>query len=1179
VRCGSCATENEAGRKFCGSCGARLLTVCPSCGTGNTPGVRFCGECGSSLEVSAPVAGAPAGTGPAAAAPGSHAAERRLVSVLFADLVGFTTLAQDRDPEETRELLTRYFDLSRDVVDRYGGVVEKFIGDAVMAVWGAPTAREDDAERAVRAALELVDAVRTLGEAIDARAGVITGEAAVTIGAVGQGMVAGDLVNTASRLQSVAAPGTVLVGESTQRAAAAAIAFEEAGEQLLKGKTAPVPAWRALRVVAERGGRGRADTLEAPFVGRDDELRLLKDLFHATGREKRARLVSITGQGGIGKSRLAWEFLKYIDGLIDDVFWHEGRSPAYGDGITFWALGEMVRRRAQLAETDDETTTRERIAATLAEYVPDADERRWIEPRLLALLGIGDTPVGAREELFAAWRTFFERVAARGTVALVFEDLQWADAGLLDFIDHVLEWSKGAPIYIVTLARPELLERRPEWGAGRRNFVAISLEPLPEPAMRDLLAGLVPGLPEAALLTIVERADGVPLYAVETVRMLVADGRLSVVDGAYQPTGDLTSLAVPETLQALIAARLDALEPGDRTLLQDASVLGQSFAVSALAAVSGADAEGLEPRLRALVRRELLHLDADPRSPERGQYTFVQGLIREVAYGTLAKRDRRSRHLAAARYFEGIGEDELAGALAAHYLAAYRAAPEGAEGEAVAAQARLALRGAAERAAALGSNDQAVTFLEQALTVTIDPVEEADLLERAGSAASYSGRYEEADQLYLRAITLRRTAADRPATMRAVTAAAQARLVSFAITEALELLEPAAAEFADLAGTPDHVALAAQVARAYYLHEELPRAIQAADAALEQAERLDLAGIVSDLLVTRGSALAVMGRTHEGMALLRAGCDLADALGQLLTGLRARVNLSSMFISLDPRTGFAVANEGIEMSRRAGNRGFTVTLVASAIETALHIGEWPWADAESLQVLTMDLEPVDRSEALQNAVVMAAVSGRPIADLADELDRITSAETDALIISETERARAWAALAQGRLDDAWAAARKGARHSALNAPNSLNLAGRAALWAHDADRAREALAGVVATGQHGPAVLIGRTAIEAGISGLEGRRAEATAGFRAAAKAARDLGVVFDLALIGIDAALTLPPDDPDVRPLIDEAREILLRLGARPFLERLDKAVDSQAARAPSASAVSAIAEPATTA
>ncbi|MEO7230892.1 MAG: AAA family ATPase, partial [Candidatus Limnocylindrales bacterium] len=499
---------------------------------------KFCSECATSLASSGPHP-ATAGTHGGQARPiiPDGGAERRLVSVLFADLVGFTPFAEERDAEDVRETLTRYFELATDVITRYGGTVEKFIGDAVMAIWGAPIAREDDAERAVRAGLELVDVVRSLGPTIQARAGVLTGEAAVTIGATNQGMVAGDIVNTAARLQSAAAPGTVLVGEATQRASAGAIVFEAAGDQALKGKAAPVAAWRAVRVVAQRGGRGRSDTLEAPFVGRDEELRQLKDLFHATTRESRPRLVSVIGPGGIGKTRLAWEFLKYVDGLLENVWWHTGRSPAYGDGITFWALGEMIRGRARLAETDDEMTTRTRIAETVRTHVPDSAEARWIESAILALLGFeSDLP---SDQLFAAWRTFFERLAATSPVVMVFEDLHHADSGLLDFIDHLMEWSRGVPITLITLARPEFLVRRPEWGAGKRSFASIYLEPLPQADMERLLAGLVPGLPSKAVQSIVGRADGIPLYAVETVRMLLAQGRLVLEGESYRPVGDL----------------------------------------------------------------------------------------------------------------------------------------------------------------------------------------------------------------------------------------------------------------------------------------------------------------------------------------------------------------------------------------------------------------------------------------------------------------------------------------------------------------------------------------------------------------------------------------------------------------------------------------------------------------
>ena len=320
--------------------------------------------------------------------------------------------------------------------------------------------------------------------------------------------------------------------------------------------------------------------------------------------------------------------------------------------------------------------------------------------------------------------------------------------------------------------------------------------------MRELLAGLVPGLPEVAVRPIVARADGIPLYAVETVRMLLADGRLEGRDGSYAPVGNIGELAVPETLTALIASRLDGLDPADHSLVSDGSVLGQSFTIAGLAAVSGRPEADLEPRLRALVRREILSIAADPRSPERGQYTFVQALIREVAYHTLARPERKARHLAAARYLEGVGSDELAGALASHYLAAQANAREGAERDALAGQARIALQGAAQRAAALGSHGQAVGYLEQALAITSDPVLEAELLSRLGDAADHAGRYELAETSLRRAADLARATGDRPRAAAAIAALGEAMVGARRTEEALALLEPAALEFADLASDP-----------------------------------------------------------------------------------------------------------------------------------------------------------------------------------------------------------------------------------------------------------------------------------------------------------------------------------------------------------------------------------------
>src|SRR5215831_4295820 len=387
--CANCGAENPDGQRFCGSCGNALAAICSSCGAANPAGQRFCGECGS------PLAEAPAAA-PATptSAPQTLVAERRLVSLLFADLVGFTTLSESRDAEEVRDLLSRYFDTCRRLVELYGGTVEKFIGDAVMAVWGTPTATEDDAERAVRAALDLVAAVSALGDELGApqlkaRAGVLTGEAAVMPGGVEEGMVAGDLVNTASRVQSVAEPGSVFVGESTRRASEQAIVYQDAGSFELKGKEGKTPLWRALRVVSGVRGELKSQGLEAPFVGRDRELRQIKDLFHVCAEERRAQLVSVTGIAGIGKSRLAWEFYKYFDGLTQIIYWHRGRCLAYGEGVTYWALADMVRMRCLIAEDDEPAPAFEKLRAALEEHILDAEERRFLEPRLAQLLGLG----------------------------------------------------------------------------------------------------------------------------------------------------------------------------------------------------------------------------------------------------------------------------------------------------------------------------------------------------------------------------------------------------------------------------------------------------------------------------------------------------------------------------------------------------------------------------------------------------------------------------------------------------------------------------------------------------------------------------------------------------------------------------------------------------------------------
>ena len=424
-----------------------------------------------------------------------------MCSVLFCDVVGFTPLSEARDPEAVRELLSEYFEVARTVITRYGGVVEKFIGDAVMAVWGTPAATEGDAERAVRAALDLVIAVAELGAeaglpGLAARAGVVTGEVAVNLGAVGEGMVAGDAVNTASRVQAAAEPGSVLVDEATQRLAGRAIGFADAGEHALKGKAGPVRLWRATRVLSAVGGSQRVDGLEAPLTGRDAELRTIKDLFHAAADRRVPRLVLVSGPAGVGKSRLGWEFEKYADGLKAQVWWHRGRCLSYGEGVAFWALAQIVRQRLGIAEEDPAEVAAGKLAQGLDRYVPDPGERAYAGLRVARLLGVafaGDSggPL-SREELFAGWRLFFERLAAVQPVVLVVEDAQHADAGLLDFLDHLIDWVRDLPVYVLVLARPELGQARPGFGTGR-NRTALTLDPLDAASMDSWWMPWCPG--------------------------------------------------------------------------------------------------------------------------------------------------------------------------------------------------------------------------------------------------------------------------------------------------------------------------------------------------------------------------------------------------------------------------------------------------------------------------------------------------------------------------------------------------------------------------------------------------------------------------------------------------------------------------------------------------------------
>jgi class 3 adenylate cyclase/tetratricopeptide (TPR) repeat protein len=1169
--CTDCGQPNAEGAAFCDNCGTSLASGCPSCGAENRTEARFCRSCGTRLagsEMPAPAVRTAAAPTPSSTAAGTTTAERRLVTVLFADLVAFTDYSEGRDHEAVRETLTRYHEATRHTIEHHGGLVEKFIGDAVMAVWGAQKANEDDPERAVRAALEVTEAVRNLGEGLEARVGVLTGQAAVTIGATDEGMVAGDMVNTAARLQGAARPSTVLVGEATMHAAADAIAFEAAGEHQLKGKSTPVPAWRALRVVGDRGGRSRGESLEPPFVGREVELRLLKDLLHQIAEEQRPRLVSITGPAGIGKSRLAWEFEKYLDGLVEDVYWHRGRAPSYGEGVTFWALGEMIRKRAGLLESDDEDTTRRRIRDTVEQWVPDEKDREWVEPALLTLLGLEPAPAGGRDVLFAAWRIFFERIARHGTTVLLFEDLQWADGGQLDFIDHMMEWAKGVPLLVVTLARPDLLERRPGWGTAARSFNTIGLEPLTDAHMRELLTGLVPQLPPSAVEQVLARADGIPLYAVETVRMLVADGRLTANDdGTFRPAGELGELAMPDSLRSLIASRLDALDEADRSLLQDAAVLGKTFSAEALAVIYGQEQAEIEPRLRALTKRELLEISVDPASPERGQYGFVQSVIREVAYDTLSRRDRRTRHLAAARYFEGLGDDELAGVLATHYLAALEASEAGPEADALRIQARLALSGAAERASSLGAWDQALKQLRQALDITEDAAERASLLERAADAADLAAHYEQAEVLGFDAIEAYRSLPD-PGGVARVSALMGGILVdSGKLTEVVPFLEAAIAAADRPEDEESRADMLSRLSRAHMRLSDDSASIERANEALAIAEPRRLKRIIAESFVNKSVSLNVRGRLRESVILMQAAVQLAHDIGDLALELRARNNLAMVQSAEDWDGALAGAREAYDLANRLGVHQMATWLSGAIGLGSIYEGlDWDEPLRRMDEQLEVSPSEVDRARLIGVRETIMAWRGESDPDLTAERRHLGASMSDPDMDAWNSHIPADLAFASGRFDEALELFGKLATTSyqaVIEARQGLSLAAQLDGHAEAAREAHSLMATDSGAGHYPDAV---RAVIAAGVASFDGEDAVALHRYHDAIEEFTACGARFYAALAQL-AALARLPEERSIDRWADEARDRFEVVKSPALLERLDEVVANRG-QAPSRSA-----------
>jgi tetratricopeptide (TPR) repeat protein len=986
-------------------------------------------------------------------------------------------------------------------------------------------------------------------------------------------MVAGDLVNTASRIQSMAPPGGVLVGDVTRRATEAAIAYEDAGMHELKGKTEPIQLWRAVRVTAGRGGALKSAGLEAPFVGREREMRLVKELFHASTEERKAHLVSVLGIAGIGKSRLSVEFEKYIDGLAHVVWWHRGRCLAYGEGVAYWALVEMVRMRAGIAEGEDAASSMVKLQASIAEFVADPEERSWAEPRLAHLIGLEDRTARDQADLFSAWRLFFERIAEQGPITMVFEDLQWADNALMDFIEYLLEWSKDHPIFILTLARPEISERRPTWGAGKRNFTSLYLEPLSSEAMNELMSGLVPGLAEELRSRILDRAEGVPLYAVETVRMLLDRGLLKKEGTEYRLTRHVEDLEIPETLHALVAARLDGLTTEERQILQWAAVMGKTFPKDGLAAVTGV--ADLDQLLSSLVRKEILQVQADPRSPERGQYGFLQDLLKRVAYETLSKKERKAKHLAVASYLETgsmYDEEGIVEVIASHYLQAFQAAPDADDAPQIKERAVGMLTAAGEHAAALAANEEGQSYFEEAAALSDDPAEKARLLERAGQMAQLGNRIDAATRWFEQAIHLFEEAGQTHPAARVSARLGEITWQAGHIDKAVERMERSFEVLSLDEPDEDLAWLSAQLGRFLYFMGEPERAGEWLERALDMAEGLWLPEVLSQALNSKGALvlLGAKGRPEEGFALLRHALQLALEHDLPSAALRAYYNLSNLLYYFDRYDdAFSIVEAGLTMARKLGYRNWEWPFLAELTFINFMKGSWTQAleriqevpyreDFSSARFAIVEvLQAIPPLHLLRGHLDAAKEMIAPFevfADSADLQERASYAAAYAMILR-----------AEGRLEDALAETEKAleARHTLGPIYPGVKMgfaeAAEAALSLGDLPKLRGLLSIIdsLPAGQRTPFQEAQRHRFGARLAGLEGDTEAVEPRYVAAVGQFREIGTPFWLAQALLEQAewLIERGRTEDAGRLLEEARGIFDRLEAQPWLERTAKA------------------------
>ncbi|TMM24443.1 MAG: hypothetical protein E6F94_09585 [Actinobacteria bacterium] len=897
------------------------MAECPACGKENPEGFQFCGFCTAPLTRQ---------TAPPALE------ERKVVSVLFCDLVGFTAESERADPEDVRARLRPYHERLRVELERYGGTVEKFVGDAVMAVFGAPVAHEDDPERAVRAGLRILDAIAELNEAdpglsLQVRVGINTGEAVVALGArpeVGEGIVTGDVVNTAARIQGAAPVGGVAVGEQTYRATSRVFQYDPLEPAWVKGKAEPLELWVA-RAALSRFGTDVTRRYATPLVGRELERPLLIGTLERAAQQRSVQLVTIVGEPGVGKSRLVAELFAYLGTKPELTRWRQGRCLPYGEGITFWALGEIVKAEAGILESDSAEAALAKLDAAVS---PEEPERQWLLQRLAPLVGVEAASPAERQELFTAWRRFLEGLAAARPSVLVFEDLHWADEALLAFLEHLSEWAEGVPLLLLCTARPELYERHPGWAGGIRNATTINLPPLSDQETAELVSHLITTSVLSAELEqrVLERAGGNPLYAEEFVRLL-ADRDL----GAGE-------MELPESLQALIAARLDTLAPERKSLLQDAAVLGKVFWVGALAEIGGRDQGELELALHELARKELVRPARVSSMEGESEYSFWHLLVRDVAYGQIPRPERARRHRSAATWIErqaGDRVEDLAEVLAHHYLQALelaRAAGDTELAEELALPARRFLALAGERALGLDTT-QAEARLTRALELTpSDDPGRPDLLVRWADAVYQAGRPREAAAALDEALDLFRTQGEKEAEARALILLARVthrlaggRQVALA-ADAVELLEQ------EPPG-PALVAAHTELASAHFLTGVYGEAIAAAERAVTLAQMLGLPEPARALGV-HGNARD-FGGNPEGLAEMERALALLIEQGE---GNEAAILQNNLAIARYPLEGpagsLADFEQGIAFCEQRGLTSQAETLEADCPGLLVELG-------------------------------------------------------------------------------------------------------------------------------------------------------------------------------------------------------------------------------------------------